>query len=216
MQKASHIKWCTNNPNHSKYKEQLKTVRESRKGHSSWNKGLTKETDERVRKQAETFTEHLSSGKFRNVWIGRHHSEETKRKISEIGRNNPYQRKCKKTLPYTKLDGTVVNLDSSYERFVAKFLDDHNIEWERTGIFEWVDSTGKKHHYFPDFYIPKLNIYLDPKNEYCFEAQKEKIEYIKTHYNNVIFISHENLNNNDLEKILAEHTIKTLDNVHQV
>ena len=46
----------------------------------SWAKGLTKETDPRIRRIAES-----KIGKHYNV--GRKHSEETKRKLSEIRKN---------------------------------------------------------------------------------------------------------------------------------
>ena len=49
-----------------------------------WNRGLTKETNEIVKKRGETLSNNLKSGKTKNVWVGRHHSEETKKKISEI------------------------------------------------------------------------------------------------------------------------------------
>lgn len=213
----NHVRWCEKNPKRKQYIEKLKYVRDStRKGVPSWNKGLTKETSPSIKRGAERLKKKYNDGELKGSWIGRHHTEKTKERLSELGRNNPYQRKCKKTLPYIRKDGSVVNLDSSYERYVAKFLDDNNVEWIRPPALKWIDRNGKSHNYFPDFYLPQIDIYLDPKNSYCFKVQYEKIEYIRTHYDNVIFIPGEKLNNDDMEKILAEHTIKTLDDIHQV
>lgn len=53
------------------------------KGHTAWNKGLTKETDERVKKNGQTLSENIKSGKTENKSLGRKHSEETKQKLSE-------------------------------------------------------------------------------------------------------------------------------------
>ena len=71
----------------------------------AWNKGLTKETDERVKKMSESQIKNYCSKEARDKiskvkmgntnWLGRKHSEETKRKISESHRgielkeNNP-------------------------------------------------------------------------------------------------------------------------------
>lgn len=48
----------------------------------AWNKGLTKETDERVKKQGRTFHNRYVNGEINRS--SSKHSEETKRKISEI------------------------------------------------------------------------------------------------------------------------------------
>ena len=48
-----------------------------------WNKGLTKETDERVRKGAKTLKTRFANGTVKPSFTGKTHSEETKQKISE-------------------------------------------------------------------------------------------------------------------------------------
>lgn len=52
----------------------------TRKG---WNKGLTKETDERVKKGGETFRKRLKNGEIKNSFLNKKHTNETKNKISE-------------------------------------------------------------------------------------------------------------------------------------
>lgn len=54
-------------------------------------------------------------------------------------------------------------LDSSWEVEVAKFLDSYNIQWEKpiTG-FDYIYE-GKTHIYYPDFYLPDFNIYIEVK-----------------------------------------------------
>lgn len=51
------------------------------KGNNPWNKGLTKETDERVLQRANAVKEAYLSGKIQKE--GKPHTEETKKKISE-------------------------------------------------------------------------------------------------------------------------------------
>jgi hypothetical protein len=63
--------------------------------------------------------------------------------------------------------------DSKWEVRVAESLDENNIAWERPAIgFIWSDA-GKK--YYPDFYLPEYNVYLDPKNDYLIKTDSVKI-----------------------------------------
>lgn len=72
-----------------------------------------------------------------------------------------------------------VVFDSGYEVLIAKYLDAHNIIWIRpTNAVYWFDSNGKQRRYFPDFYLPKYDIYLDPKNSYCISQQIEKLNVV--------------------------------------
>lgn len=59
-----------------------------------------------------------------------------------------------------------IKLDSQYELDVAKELDENQIKWERPTYFIWKDENGIEHRYYPDFYLPEYNVYLDPKNDY--------------------------------------------------
>ena len=133
------------------------------------------------------------NGETKPSFLGKHHSENTKRKISDAQRHLVYQRVCKKTVSYVKKDGTVVKMDSSYEIRLAKILDELDISWSRPNPMEWYDKNGKMHYYYPDFLLEKYNLFLDPKNEYCFKVQSEKIEYIIKHYPNVIFMHNEQI-----------------------
>jgi len=76
--------------------------------------------------------------------------------------------------------------DSSWEVDIAKFLDDKNILWERSRkkhILWWSDKNGNRRRYYPDFYLPNYNLYLDPKNTYKIKQDKDKIDYIKQYHN---------------------------------
>ena len=54
-------------------------------------------------------------------------------------------------------------LDSSWEVEVAKFLDSIGVEWERPiNGFEY-EYDGKTHVYYPDFYLPNIDIYIEVK-----------------------------------------------------
>ena len=51
--------------------------------HPAWNKGKTKEDDIRIRKGAETYHNRVIAGEIIPPQLGKPHTEETKRKISE-------------------------------------------------------------------------------------------------------------------------------------
>lgn len=52
-----------------------------KKGYPPWNRGLTKDTDIRIKKSSETYIEGLRTGRIKNGWLGRKHSPESKEKI---------------------------------------------------------------------------------------------------------------------------------------
>lgn len=72
-----------------------------------------------------------------------------------------------------------MRFDSSWEIEIAKHLDIKNIIWVHAPCIYWVDNNQKKRRYFPDFYLPKYNVYLDPKNPICIGQQKEKISIVE-------------------------------------
>lgn len=96
--------------------------------------------------------------------------------------NNP---NCGGETNYKKYKYNNVTMDSSWEVDIAKWFDENNINWvrEKINFFRWIDSTNKKRRYHPDFYLPEYNIYIDTKNSYLIEKDKEKIEFVKTNYN---------------------------------
>lgn len=72
-----------------------------------------------------------------------------------------------------------ISLDSNWEVIVAQKLDELHIEWIRPSeAIDWIDKNNKQRKYFPDFFLPKYNLYLDPKNRYCVEQQQEKLDIV--------------------------------------
>lgn len=91
----------------------------------------------------------------------------------------PYQNGSRKTTWYYNIhQQKEVLLESSWEVETAQLLDELGIVWVRPKHIKWVDSNQKERLYFPDFYLPKTDVYLDPKNPYCMEKDKEKLEVV--------------------------------------
>lgn len=79
-------------------------------------------------------------------------------------------------------------LDSSWEEALAKRLDELSVAWERPGPIQWVDLAGRIRNYFPDFYLPQYQLYLDPKNYGARLTQKEKLSWLQANRNDVIIL----------------------------
>lgn len=86
----------------------------------------------------------------------------------------------RKNIYYQHINGSTILLESSWELEIAKFLDEYKIDWIRPEYIKWVDSSGKIRNYYPDFYLPKYNLYLDPKNPYAMKQDVEKMKYISS------------------------------------
>ena len=79
-------------------------------------------------------------------------------------------------------------LDSTWEFELAKRLDELKVKWVRPNPIPWVDEKGVTHNYFPDFYLPDFNLFLDPKNPHAVNVQKKKLACILTQYSNIVII----------------------------
>lgn len=69
-------------------------------------------------------------------------------------------------------------LESSWEHKVAKSLDENNVAWIRPDFLKY--DTKK---YFPDFYLPEHDVYLEPKNPFLVDKDKYKLEAVRQQNN---------------------------------
>jgi hypothetical protein len=120
-------------------------------------------------------------GKKNEKW--KPHTDETKELLRRKALESSHRRLKRNTVIYNG-----VRMDSSWEVELAKRLDDLKIKWERPSPLSWKDDQGIMHHYFPDFYLPAYNLYLDPKNPAAVYAQKMKLEKLSQQYENIVII----------------------------
>lgn len=134
------------------------------KGRPGWSKGLTKDTDPRVRKCSEKLKEHYidKDGTFK----GKHHTLETRLKLSETAKNRDYAANYRASKRILYKD---VYFESTYEVELAKDLESNEINWSKPKRFKYKDLDGNFHYYTPDLYLPDYDIYLDPKNDFLIE-----------------------------------------------
>lgn len=175
-QRASHSRWCQSNPKRPFY--------------INSNNGLHLHTEAAIKNRIEGIKRAHSAGKYagvgaRSIETRRKngtlcHTEETKELLRQKALASPHRRLKKKVIDYGG-----VKLDSSWELALAKRLDELSIKWTRPDPIIWYDSTGESHHYFPDFYLVDFDLYLDPKNEYAFKVQKEKLDLLLVQHTNI-------------------------------
>ncbi len=175
---ANHSRWCMQNPKRKEYDERLSKVRESWKNDNNlidirnqsiknaWRAGKYAEID------------------FGNGFRGKHHSDETRKILQEKALASNHRRLKRSTIQYND-----TLLDSSWELELAKRLDHLGIKWNRPNPIKWTDKNGLVRNYFPDFYLPDYDLYLDPKNPEAMRVQSEKIKILNNTYSNIIWIS---------------------------
>ena len=178
-------------------------ARKALEGKPAWNKGKTKETDDRIKKYGEKYSQKVQSGEIIPAFTGKTHSPETRKILQQKALSNDYTRVNKKTVPYTTIDGNTVMLDSKWEITLAQNLDAAGIIWIRPKPLKWYDKNNKSHNYFADFYIPQWDAYLDPKNDWAEVDQKEKLDYLRENYNNIFILKKHQLDIDNIKKIVG-------------
>lgn len=116
-----------------------------------WNKGLTKETSSSVARGAETFKARVKTGEIIPGFKNKHHSTESRLKISKnggglrAGSGRGHGGWYKGYYCY-----------STYELVYVIYNLDHNIKFERcpTSIYYTYSYKNKKYKYYPDFILP--------------------------------------------------------------
>jgi len=183
-QRANHSRWCSKNPKRSDY---VKT-----------NNGAQFRSAEVVKKRNAGIKRAHAEGKYSNAPAkaistkikndSLKHTPETKDLLRQKALASPHRRLVRSIRDYIKKDGTTVKLDSAWEEALAIRLDNINVSWIRPTAITWVDKQGVAHNYFPDFYLPDYNLYLDPKNPYAVKAQLHKIQCLREQIANLKII----------------------------
>jgi hypothetical protein len=127
------------------------------------------------------FTCPICKGKFMIPYIKRHRKtcgDDNCVVYAKVGIREYQNGSRKPVWFYNPTEGKEVLLDSSWEVKTAELLIAKSIKWIRPPFIKWQDKKGKTRRYFPDFYLPDYDVYLDPKNPYCLTLDEEKIREI--------------------------------------
>lgn len=138
--------------------------------------------------------------KLSKVWKGRKHTEESKRKISKemqkVVREKPDSYSASNVNGRVKkVEYNGIILDSQWEVDFVSYLDKNNILWRRPKEgFEYIYN-GVNKIYYPDFYLPKYDVYVEVKG---FERDKDKYKWRSL--NNLIVIKRKEIEDIHLNK----------------
>jgi hypothetical protein len=154
------------------------------KGYTAWNKGLSKETDGRVAKNAESLMLAYKEGRAKIQDICLISKEERSRRAIAQGLGG-YQEGAGRTNKFFIEDsfGKMTCLQGTYELECATVLNNLGIMWIRPKALKYDNR-----NYFADFYLPDYKIYLDPKNDYKARLDSDKIEKVRQQNNVVIVV----------------------------
>lgn len=162
----SHEMCCKSNPDKIKHK---RGAGGWPKGRPTWNKGLTKETSEIMKKKGDDLHQRYVAGELHGTFRGKTHSPEAREKISEAIKKRyekgwmPKAGRCEK-IDYNSPIAGLIKVDGTWELAVAQYLDQQQLRWTRnTKKFDYVDDSGNKRKYTPDFYVESWGAYLEIK-----------------------------------------------------
>jgi hypothetical protein len=171
---GSHTRWCDLNPKRNEYIEKLRFARSAIKNPQNQYTKAKSQGNQIVSKL---------KGRTGTYWLGKTHSKKTKQILSQKALASKHRRLKKGVVEYKG-----ILLDSSWELELAKRLDELQVKWTRPEPMPWVDDQGVTHNYFPDFYLPEYDLFLDPKNSHAIKVQKKKLDCILTQYKNIVII----------------------------
>lgn len=135
-----------------------------------------------------------------HVFVKYSHTKETKELLSikaceRLAKHSKYSKNTEYKLG--------VILESSFEVRTAKILDKLGVEWIKVRRGYIWDDNGKRRRYVPDFYLPKQNIFLDPKNDYLIKKDKRKIESAMKLNNIKVIVLADDMINEELIELLV-------------
>ena len=150
----NHERLCKNNPN----RQNSNFVKFNNEREKIWNKGLTKETDKRLKKASETLKKSYENGNVKIfdhkvVWTKERREEQSKRK-------KVLYSKYPEKHPNAKLSGNK-NKMTYPEQLTFEWLNDKGIKNEHNYHF-----VTEKFNRYVDFYLPELNIFIEVDGEY--------------------------------------------------
>lgn len=124
-------------------------------GYRAWNKGKCKDTDERIARAAEALRNQYKNGTLSKSFLGKTHTDETKKIMSEKAKINARMHKngwkCGDS-----------HIQNKYEHFTEQFLKDHNIQFESEVTMPQSKFNKKGSYYQFDFLIEgRIDLEID-------------------------------------------------------
>lgn len=155
------------------------------KPRKAWNKGLTKESDSRVRKNAESLSETINKQIQNGTYIKRSMGVEARKRLSiEQSLHNRGGKSKWFEVNNQKVQGT-------YELLFAQKLEQQQIKWERIKLHNHIfkyEMDNKIKSYTPDFYLPELNLYVEIKGHWWGNDENKMKKIKHQHFDKNVII----------------------------
>jgi len=102
----------------------------------------------------------------------KYRTPEHRKRMAKFGGLKPNAGRCKH-ISYLCQNGDVVDIQGTWELKFVTFMDLGNIRWERNRVGYKYIFNDKDHLYFPDFFLPELDVYVEVKG-YEIERDRHK------------------------------------------
>jgi hypothetical protein len=134
---------------------------------NGWEKFNASEISDFHNKSKITLADRIESGVVKPSFLGKRHTNTTKQKISEkaIENSNGYI-KCSYYEVYCLYRGCSINVQGTYEKKYAEYLNSENILWDRSrkiNLKYKLHEDDYIHTYYPDFYLIDTDEYVEIK-----------------------------------------------------
>lgn len=196
--RASHVKWCSKNPNLEKNSHipsnARKAITEDSRRRAGESISKAHKSGKYIGASAKAAKTRISNG---NV-LNKESAPDWYANLCAANRSSTHQRVCKRTHTFIDKRGRIFKFDSTWEDALANRLDELDIVWERPAPIKY-EIGGKLRNYFPDFYLPEHDLYLDPKNPYAESQQQEKLKIVSSLINLIILRTLEECESFDVE-----------------
>jgi hypothetical protein len=132
-----------------------------------WEKFSKEEIEEIHSKAGKSYSKNIKSGKTVPSFKNKHHSIETKQKMSSSndGRNNGYV-KTKYYEVFCPYENKMLKVQGTWELKYANYLNENNVNWTKSkkiNLKYKLFNTDYWHTYYPDFYLIETQEYIEVK-----------------------------------------------------
>jgi hypothetical protein len=117
-----------------------------------------------------------------NLWKDEEYRKNQVKAFKKKWEDEGYRHKMLDTFtnvkPFTRSDGSVVNMRSTYEVRCSEYLDSLNIKWEfEKDVFEIHYEGDVIRHYIPDFYLPDYKVYIEVKSDFYYDKSNGDVDF---------------------------------------
>ena len=157
------------------------------------------------KQSGQTLKQRLQNGELTFHWTGKFHTKQTKQKMSNSAnqRANRGWSHCKYFEVFNPTTNEIVKVQGTWQLKYAEYLNQNNISWIRSrkvNLKYRLHQDDYLHTYYPDFYLPDSDQYIEIKGRYQ-QEHKIKMKKVIQQNNDKIIIM---LFKQDLEVLLNQ------------